>query len=283
MAERGLSSPYGEPKYAGLILERLIDVKPDGSFWLDQSYFDYATGLTMTSRKFDETFGGHARREGEPLTQRHMDLAASVQKVTEEIFLRITRELSRAYGIKNLCLAGGVALNCVANGKVLRDRQFERIWIQPAAGDAGGALGAALAAYHVELGQPRKLNGALDGMHGSYLGPEFNQAEIEHRLAASGARFQTLDDTLLLEEGAQALERGDAVGWFQGRMEFGPRALGARSILGDPRNPEKQKTLTCESSTVRASARSRPRYCARMSLTILTSTRTAPTCCLLLA
>ena len=172
-----------------------------------------------------------------------MDLAASVQKVIEEIFLRITRELSRAYGIKNLCLAGGVALNCVANGKVLRDRQFERIWIQPAAGDAGGALGAALAAYHVELGQPRKLNGALDGMHGSYLGPEFNQAEIEHRLAASGARFQTLDDTLLLEEGAQALERGDAVGWFQGRMEFGPRALGARSILGDPRNPEMQKTL----------------------------------------
>ena len=236
-------APYGEPKYADLILDRLIDVKPDGSFWLDQSYFDYATGLTMTSRKFDETFGGRARQEGEPLTQRHMDLAASVQKVTEEVMLRITRDLSRTYGIKNLCLAGGVALNCVANGKVLRDRHFEQVWIQPAAGDAGGALGAALAAYHMQLGQPRKLNGALDAMHGSYLGPEFSQVEIERRLAASGARFETLDEAALLERGAQSLERGDAVGWFQGRMEFGPRALGARSILGDPRNPEMQKTL----------------------------------------
>ena len=236
-------APYGEPKYADLILDRLIDVKPDGSFWLDQSYFDYATGLTMTSRKFDETFGGRARQEGEPLTQRHMDLAASVQKVTEEVMLRITRDLSRTYGIKNLCLAGGVALNCVANGKVLRDRHFERVWIQPAAGDAGGALGSALAAYHMQLGQPRKLNGTLDAMHGSYLGPEFSQVEIERRLAASGARFETLDEAALLERGAQSLERGDAVGWFQGRMEFGPRALGARSILGDPRNPEMQKTL----------------------------------------
>ena len=236
-------APYGEPKYADLILDRLIDLKPDGSFWLDQSYFDYATGLTMTSRKFDETFGGHARKEGEPLTQRHMDLAASVQKVTEEVMLRITRDLSRTYGIKNLCLAGGVALNCVANGKVLRDHHFEQVWIQPAAGDAGGALGSALAAYHMQLGQPRKLNGALDAMHGSYLGPEFSQVEIERRLAASGARFETLDEAALLERGAQSLERGDAVGWFQGRMEFGPRALGARSILGDPRNPEMQKTL----------------------------------------
>ena len=236
-------APYGEPKYADLILDRLIDVKPDGSFWLDQSYFDYATGLTMTSRKFDETFGGRALKDGEPLTQRHMDLAASVQKVTEEVMLRITRDLSRTCGIKNLCLAGGVALNCVANGKVLRDRHFEQVWIQPAAGDAGGALGAALAAYHMQLGQPRKLNGALDAMHGSYLGPEFSQVEIERRLAALGARFETLDEAALLERGAQSLERGDAVGWFQGRMEFGPRALGARSILGDPRNPEMQKTL----------------------------------------
>ena len=236
-------APYGEPKYADLILDRLIDLKPDGSFWLDQSYFDYATGLTMTSRKFDETFGGRARQDGEPLTQRHMDLAASVQKVTEEVMLRITRDLSRTYGIKNLCLAGGVALNCVANGKVLRDRHFEQVWIQPAAGDAGGALGSALAAYHMQLGQPRKLNGTLDAMHGSYLGPEFSQVEIERRLAASGARFETLDEAALLERGAQSLERGDAVGWFQGRMEFGPRALGARSILGDPRNPEMQKTL----------------------------------------
>ena len=236
-------APYGEPKYADLILDRLIDVKPDGSFWLDQSYFNYATGLTMTSRKFDDTFGGRARQDGEPLTQRHMDLAASVQKVTEEVMLRVTRDLSRTYGIKNLCLAGGVALNCVANGKVLRDRHFERIWIQPAAGDAGGALGSALAAYHLHLGQPRKLNGTLDAMHGSYLGPEFSQVEIERRLTASGARFETLNEGALLERGAQSLERGDAVGWFQGRMEFGPRALGARSILGDPRNPEMQKTL----------------------------------------
>jgi carbamoyltransferase len=236
-------APYGEPKYADLILDTLLDVKPDGSFWLDQSYFDYATGLTMTSRKFEDTFGGPPRREGEPLTQRHMDLAASVQKVTEEILLRITRDLSQTYGIRNLCLAGGVALNCVANGKVLRDHQFDRVWIQPAAGDAGGALGAALAAYHMQLGQPRKVNGALDAMQGSYLGPEFSQPEIERRLAASGARFATLDEAALLERGAQSLERGDAVGWFQGRMEFGPRALGARSILGDPRNTEIQKTL----------------------------------------
>ena len=236
-------APYGEPKYAELILDRLVDLKPDGSFWLDQSYFDYATGLTMTSRKFDETFGGRARQEGEPLTQRHMDLAASVQKVTEEVMLRITRDLSRTYGITNLCLAGGVALNCVANGKVLRDRHFERVWIQPAAGDAGGALGSALAAYHMQLGQPRKLNGTLDAMNGSYLGPEFSQVEIERRLAASGARFETLDEEALIEQGAQSLESGEAVGWFQGRMEFGPRALGARSILGDPRNPEMQKTL----------------------------------------
>jgi carbamoyltransferase len=236
-------APYGEPKYAEIILDTLIDVKPDGSFWLDQSYFDYATGLTMTSRKFDETFGGRARQEGEPLTQHHMDLAASVQKVTEEILLRMTRDLSRTHRIKNLCLAGGVALNCVANGKVLRDHQFERVWIQPAAGDAGGALGAALASYHMQLGQPRKLNGVLDAMHGSYLGPEFSQAEIERRLAASGARFETLDEVALLERGAHCLERGEAVGWFQGRMEFGPRALGARSILGDPRDPGMQKTL----------------------------------------
>ena len=236
-------APYGEPKYADLILKTLIDVKPDGSFWLDQSYFNYATGLTMTSRKFDAAFGGPARLPSEPLTQRHMDLAASVQKVTEEILLRMTRELARTYKIKNLCLAGGVALNCVANGKVLRESQFERIWIQPAAGDAGGALGAALAAYHVHHGQPRKLNGALDLMHGSYLGPQFSQDEIERRLGLAGARFEVLEEQPLLERAAQSLERGDAVGWFQGRMEFGPRALGARSILGDPRNSAMQKTL----------------------------------------
>ena len=221
----------------------MIDVKEDGSFWLDQSYFNYATGLTMTSRKFHDLFGGPPRDPETPLTQRHMDLAASVQKVTEEIMLRITRNLAATYQIENLCLAGGVALNCVANGKVLRDGSFKRVWIQPAAGDAGGAVGAALAAYHQHLGQARRTNGALDGMQGSYLGPEFSQAEIEKRLAAAGAKFTVIDEPELFERTCDALEAGHAVGWFQGRMEFGPRALGARSILGDPRNPEMQKTL----------------------------------------
>ena len=237
-------APYGSPTYADLILENIVDLKEDGSFWLDQSYFNYATGLTMTSRKFHDLFGGPPRDPETPLTQRHMDLAASVQKVTEEIMLRITRNLATTYQIENLCLAGGVALNCVANGKVLRDGSFKRIWIQPAAGDAGGAVGAALAAYHQHLGRARRTNGALDGMQGSYLGPEFSQAEIEKRLAAAGAKFTTVsDEPDLYERTCDALEAGHAVGWFQGRMEFGPRALGARSILGDPRNPEMQKTL----------------------------------------
>ena len=173
-----------------------------------------------------------------------MDLAASVQKVTEEIMLRMTRDLAKTYGIKNLCLAGGVALNCVANGKVLRDGAFERIWVQPAAGDAGGSVGAALAAYHQHFGQPRHLNGALDGMQGSYLGPEFAQADIEKRLTAAGAKFSVVATSRSCTSArCDALEAGHAVGWFQGRMEFGPRALGARSILGDPRNPEMQKNL----------------------------------------
>ena len=236
-------APYGEPNYADLILDNIVDLKEDGSFWLDQSYFNYATGLTMTSRKFHDLFGGPPRDPETPLTQRHMDLAASVQKVTEEIMLRITRNLATTYQIENLCLAGGVALNCVANGKVLRDGSFKRIWIQPAAGDAGGAVGAALAAYHQHLGRARRTNGALDGMQGSYLGPEFSQAEIEKRLAAAGAKFTVIDEPELFERTCDALEAGHAVGWFQGRMEFGPRALGARSILGDPRNPEMQKTL----------------------------------------
>jgi carbamoyltransferase len=182
-------APYGEPIYAKRILDNVIDVKEDGSFWLDQSYFNYATGLTMTSRKFNELFGGPPRDPEQPLTQHHMDLAASVQKVTEEIILRITRELARTYQIENLCLAGGVALNCVANGKVLRDGPFKRIWIQPAAGDAGGSVGAALAAYHQHFAQPRRLNGELDAMQGSYLGPAFTQDEIAKRLGAVGARF----------------------------------------------------------------------------------------------
>lgn len=236
-------APYGEPKYAQLIMDKLIDVKPDGSFWLDQSYFNYASGLTMTSRKFDDLFGGPPRTGESPLTQKHMDLAASVQKVTEIVMLRMTRALAKETGIENLCLAGGVALNCVANGKILRDNAFKRIFVQPAAGDAGGALGAAFAAHAMHANKPRIMNEGMDGMNGSYLGPSFEQPDIEGRLAAQGARFQTVTDNELFDTTAQSLENGDAVGWFQGRMEFGPRALGARSILGDPRNPEMQKTL----------------------------------------
>ena len=237
-------APYGEPKYAKLILDNVIDLKEDGSFWLDQRYFNYATGLTMTSRKFHNLFEGPPRDPKAALTQREMDLAASVQTVTEEIMLRLTRNLAKTYDMKNLCLAGGVALNCVGNGKVLRDAAFERIWIQPAAGDAGGSVGAALAAYHTHFGRPRHVSGVtLDGMQGAFLGPEFPQADIEMRLSAAGARFSVLASPDLFERTCDALEAGQAVGWFQGRMEFGPRALGARSILGDPRRPEMQKTL----------------------------------------
>ncbi|MEZ5925425.1 MAG: carbamoyltransferase [Hyphomicrobiaceae bacterium] len=237
-------APYGTPRYADLITENVVDVREDGSFWLDQSYFDYATGLTMTSPKFDALFGGPARRPDAPLTQREMDLAASVQKVTEDILLRITGELARTYGIPNLCLAGGVALNCVANGKILSDGNFERLWVQPAAGDAGGALGAALAAYHLHLEKPRQVTAGLDAMEGSYLGPSFEQTDIERRLAGAGARFDVLEsDQAVYQRTVDRLVDGDAVGWFQGRMEFGPRALGARSILGDPRNPGMQRTL----------------------------------------
>jgi carbamoyltransferase len=231
------------PRYAQLILDHLIDLREDGSFWLDQSYFNYATGLTMTSRKFHALFGGPPRDPEARLTQREMDLAASVQKVTEEIMLRLTRNLAESYRIPNLCLAGGVALNCVGNGKVLRDGAFERIWIQPAAGDAGGALGAALAAYHQHFSRPRLLDATLDGMQGAYLGPQFGQDEIERRLAAAGARFAVVEEPDLYDRTCDALEAGHAVGWFQGRMEFGPRALGARSILGDPRNPQMQRNL----------------------------------------
>jgi carbamoyltransferase len=236
-------APYGVPRFKDLILQKIVKLKSDGSFWLDQSYFDYTTGLTMTSRKFHDLFGAPPRHPDQPLGQRDMDLAASVQAVTEEIVLRITRELAGTYGIPNLCLAGGVALNCVANGKVLRDRAFERVWVQPAAGDAGGALGAAYAAHHMHLGRPRILSNALDGMGGAFLGPSFAQRDIEDRLTRVGARFAVHDESETLERSVDALERGDAVGWFQGRMEFGPRALGARSILGDPRNPAMQKTL----------------------------------------
>ena len=236
-------APYGEPRYAQTILDHLVDVKADGSFWLDQSYFDYCTGLTMTSERFDALFGGPPRAPEAPLTQRDMDLAASIQAVTEEIVLRLTRSIAAETGARNLCLAGGVALNCVANGKVLRDGRFERLWIQPAAGDAGGALGAALAAYYLHCNAARTPLNAMDAMQGCYLGPGFAQAEIEQRLAAVGARFETMAEPQLLDATTEALIAENAVGWFQGRMEFGPRALGARSILGDARSPTMQKTL----------------------------------------
>jgi carbamoyltransferase len=234
-------APYGEPRYAATMLEHLIDLKEDGSFRLDQRYFNYATGLTMTNARFAALFGQPVRQAEGLLTQFHMDMAASLQAVTEEVVLRLTRSLAAVYGIPNLCLAGGVALNCVANGKVLRDGEFENVWIQPAAGDAGGAPGAALAAWHMELDQPRKVSG--DAMAGSYLGPEFSQAEIERRLTALGANLEVLDGPTMIEATAQALADGAAVGWFQGRMEFGPRALGGRSILGDPRSETMQKAL----------------------------------------
>ncbi|MCB1799660.1 MAG: carbamoyltransferase, partial [Gammaproteobacteria bacterium] len=236
-------APYGEPKYAQTILDHLIDLKPDGSFHLDQRYFDYCTGLHMTGARFDALFGAPPRQPEDPLTQRHMDLAASVQAVTEEAVLRMTRALRAQTGMKNLCLAGGVALNCVANGKVLRDGAFEHIWVQPAAGDAGGALGAALAAQHLTLDQPRARSDGRDSMRGSYLGPVFAQADIEQRLAAAGARFEVLDEAALIDTTAGLLASEHVVGWFQGRMEFGPRALGGRSILGDPRSPRMQSVL----------------------------------------
>ena len=236
-------APYGEPRFKDTILDHLIDLKADGTFRLDQKYFDYCTGLRMTNDKFDALFGGAARTPDEILTQKHMDLAASVQAVTEEIVLRMTRSLANETRIDNLCLAGGVALNCVANGKVLRDGAFKRIWVQPAAGDAGGALGAALSAYHIFKNAPRsKANGA-DSMAGSYLGPAFADADIAERLTVAGAHFNLLTDEQVIEDTVWALSDGKAVGWFQGRMEFGPRALGGRSILGDPRSASMQKTL----------------------------------------
>jgi len=236
-------APYGEPKYAQTILDNLIDLKPDGSYRLDQSYFDYSVGLHMTSAKFHELFGAPPRNPGDPLTQREMDLAASVQAITEEAVLRLTRSLREETGLKNLCLAGGVALNCVANGKVLRDAKFKRIWVQPAAGDAGGALGAAFAAHYISLGQPRLVSQGGDHMRGAYLGPAFAQADIEAYLIEVGAHYKVLSDADLVETAANLLASENVIGWFQGRMEFGPRALGARSILGDPRSPQMQSVL----------------------------------------
>ena len=238
-------APYGTPRYRALIRDNLLDVKDDGSFRLAMDYFNYCTGLTMTNRKFARLFGLKVRDESEPLTQMHMDIAASAQAVLEDVVLAMTRSLAAEYGQKNLCLAGGVALNCVANGKILRDGKFANIWVQPAAGDAGGALGAALAAYYAHDGSTRTANnGAPDGMAGAYLGPSFDDRDIAQRLTAEGAHFDLIaDDTALFEATAQALADGRAVGWFQGRMEFGPRALGNRSIIADPRSAEMQRTL----------------------------------------
>ncbi|GLK80966.1 carbamoyltransferase family protein [Methylopila turkensis] len=236
-------APYGTPRFTPTILEHLIDVKDDGSFKLDLSYFDYCTGLRMTNDRFARLFGLPDRSADQLLTQDHMDLAASIQDVTEIVMRRTASSLAKEYGLKKLCLAGGVALNCVANGKILKDGDFDDIWIQPAAGDAGGALGAALAAWHMELGQPRHVETAPDAMQGAYLGPSYTDAEIEAALIAAGARFTKLSPEELIASTAKALADGKAVGWFQGRMEFGPRALGARSILGDPRSPSMQKLL----------------------------------------
>ncbi len=236
-------APYGEPKYTQIILDNLIDVKDDGSYRLDQTYFNYCTGLTMTNKKFDDLFGRPARKpDEEELEQFHMDIAASVQAVTEIIVLKLTESLAKETGIRNLCLAGGVALNCVANGKILRAGHFDNVWIQPAAGDAGGALGAAQAVAHLVHDLPRTVKPA-DNMRGSYLGCQYETDEIKQRLTAIGAVFEEYSQAQMLSQAAQALADQNVVGWFQGRMEFGPRALGGRSILGDPRSEAMQKTL----------------------------------------
>lgn len=236
-------APYGNPIYTQLIFDNLVDLHEDGSFRLNMEYFEYPAGLTMTNNKFSKIFGGPPRKPESELTQREMDLAASIQAVTEEIVLRMCRAIAKETGQRNLCLAGGVALNCVANGELLRDGSFDNIWIQPAAGDAGGALGAALAVHYLMLEEKRTVDAAGNDMQGSYLGTHYTQAEIEKRLKALGAVFETVDDEKLINDTASALASGKAVGWHQGKMEFGPRALGNRSILGDPRNPETQKVL----------------------------------------
>ncbi|MDB9811452.1 carbamoyltransferase [Candidatus Pelagibacter sp.] len=236
-------APYGTAIFEDKIINNLIDVKEDGSFWLDQSYFNYATGLTMTSKKFHDLFGQSPRDPNkDQLTQFHMDIAASIQKVTEDIMVKLVKSLRKEFKISNLCLAGGVALNCVANGKILKEKIFDKIWVQPASGDAGGSLGAALALWYIENNNPRVVN-PNDDMKGSYLGPEFTQKEIEAELIKNGAKFEILSDDEIIDKTSSDLSLGEAIGWFQGRMEFGPRALGARSILGDPRSSKMQKNL----------------------------------------
>ena len=236
-------APYGKPIFKDLILKNIIDLKEDGSFRLDMSYFNFATDLTMTNAKFENLFGQPVRRrEDELLTQFHMDIAASIQVVTEEIVIKLTNDLAQKYNLKNLCIAGGVALNCVANGKILKEKKFENIWVQPAAGDAGGSLGAALAYWHQELNQKRKVN-LKDSMNGSYLGPKFKNSTVEKELLSLNANFKKYSEDDLINILAKELSEEKTVGWFQGRMEFGPRALGARSILADPRSEKMQKEL----------------------------------------
>lgn len=235
-------APYGQPKYVDQIKEHLTDIKEDGTFRLDMDYFNYATGLTMTNRKFDEIFGGPPRKPESKITQREMDIARSIQEVTEEIVLKLGNSIHKELGTDNLCLAGGVALNCVANGRLLREGPFKEIWIQPAAGDAGGAIGAALAIWHEYHGRPRQVNGT-DRMQGSYLGPEFSGAEIKTYLDSVGAAYEEMEQTRLMERSARLLAEDKVLGWFQGRMEFGPRALGGRSILGDPRSEKMQSVM----------------------------------------
>ena len=236
-------APYGKPVFVKKILEHLVDIKNDGSFHLNQKYFNYSTGLTMTNKKFDKLFGSKPRNSNtEQLTQFHMDIAASIQKVTEDIMLKIARSLKSEFKISNLCLAGGVALNCVVNGKILKEKIFENIWIQPAAGDAGGSLGAALAFWHIQNKKPRFIKSS-DSMKGSYLGKEFTQLEIEEELKKKGANYDVIEENQLIDRTSVDLISGNAIGWFQGRMEFGPRALGSRSILADPRSTNMQKNL----------------------------------------
>ena len=236
-------APYGVPKYYNQIKDNLIDIKNDGSFRLNQDFFNYATGLTMTNNKFHNLFGKKPRNsKQDKITQFHMDIAASIQKVTEDIMLSLASSLRQEFNIPNLCLAGGVALNCVANGKILREKIFDNIWIQPAAGDAGGSLGAALAFWHIEQNKGRKISNT-DSMQGSYLGPQYSQQEVERKLNDLGAKFETLNEENLINKTTEDLSNGNVIGWFQGRMEFGPRALGARSIIGDPRSPSMQKNL----------------------------------------
>jgi carbamoyltransferase len=236
-------APYGEPKYANIIKDKLIAIAEDGSFQLDMSYFDYATGLTMTNKKFDSLFDGPPRQSEAELTQREMDLAASIQKVTEEVVVKLARSIAKETGEKNLCLAGGVALNCVANGILLREKIFENIWIQPAAGDAGGSLGAALSVWYQHLQNERKISSERDAMQGSYLGPKYTNEEIESELKKCGAVYKKVDEGELIDSVAELLANERAIGWMQGRMEFGPRALGGRSIIADPRSHKMQKQL----------------------------------------